>query len=123
MKTKILIVDDEEDLREVLKSSLEMRGFEVLTAKNGKVAFDLIQVSPVDVVISDVRMPGGGGVELLQALRAKDPVNPVVILVSGFSDVTQADALKMGAVALYSKPCNLREICQAISNGDFKKAA
>lgn len=110
---KILIVDDEQDLREILSEDFALHGATVLTAENGLVAYDIAMRELPDVILSDVRMPGGDGVELLQRIRAvckKTP--PYVFLLTGFSDLAPDQAAALGCQGLVPKPFvlkNLRE--------------
>ncbi len=103
-KKTILVVDDEILLREILRDEFEDAGFAVIEAENGRKAFDLIGQHKIALVVSDVRMPGGDGLELLDRVVAMGAGRPPLILVSGFSDITAADAQKRGAVALLGKP-------------------
>lgn len=101
---KILIVDDETDLRETIRFELEMNGASVVEASGGHEAFKISQEQSFDLVLSDVRMPAGDGVELLQNLMAVDFRRPVVMLITGFSDLPPEQAYQMGASAFLSKP-------------------
>lgn len=103
-KIRVLVVDDEESFREILQFSLERRGYEVVTAANGREAFETLSQNPVDVVISDICMPGGDGVELLERTRTERPETPIILLVTGFTDLTTEEAHNKGAEALFSKP-------------------
>ena len=83
---RLLVVDDHPDLLNTLKLILTQHGFEVLTARNGQEALDLLQVQPVDLVLSDVAMPHINGYQLFQALReSSDPrlVTMPFIFISG----------------------------------------
>ena len=68
MKSKILLVDDDELILESVKTSLEMKGYEVLTAENGEVALSIYKKSPVPLVLTDIQMPVMDGVELVKNL-------------------------------------------------------
>src|SRR6185437_5211848 len=90
---KILVVDDEPDLRDIISSRFQMEGSHVTLAENGESALKVLKGNDFDAVISDIRMPGGSGIELLEALRAMQ-INkslPAFILISGFSDLAQKD--------------------------------
>jgi CheY-like chemotaxis protein len=101
---RILLVDDEPDFREVLSFLLIRKGYVVLTAKNGREALEVLHRTPVDAVISDIRMPGGDGIELLEKARQELDATPVILLVTGFSELSTEDAYHKGAEALFSKP-------------------
>jgi len=107
---KILIVDDEPMLREILRDVLEFEGATIHEAENGRQAFDLHQREKFDAVISDIRMPGGDGLELLMSLRNVDCCTPVVMLITGFSDLSHDAAYSLGADAVLSKPFDVNEL-------------
>ncbi|MCB0390645.1 MAG: response regulator [Bdellovibrionales bacterium] len=113
MKKKILIVDDEEDLRELFSQVIKMAGHEAIVASGGKEAFELFQKNKIDAVLTDIRMPKGDGVELLVNIKDKFPETPVFIM-SGYNDYSLEELLDMGASKVYVKPFNyelfLREL-------------
>lgn len=113
-ETTILFVDDEIDFRNILAFSFGRKGYKVLTASNGKEAFAIIQSQPVDVVVSDIRMPDGDGIELLDHTKERHPGTPIILLVTGFADVTTEEAHNKGAEALFSKPFDLNMLEQVI---------
>ncbi|MGO7428016.1 response regulator, partial [Rhizobium ruizarguesonis] len=86
---KILLVDDEEELRRSTAQALELSGFSVETFSNGDHVLELIGYSFPGVVVSDIRMPGMDGMTLMQKIREIDPEVPV-ILVTGHGDVQLA---------------------------------
>lgn len=113
-RRKVLIVDDEPDLREIIGWALERAGYEVCYAGNGKEALALTQVTAVDLILSDVRMPGGSGIELLEETRRRNPHIPVFIFLSGFADISIADAFAMGADEILSKPCDIPVLIERV---------
>lgn len=112
---RILICDDEEDLRAPLARKFIRRGFEVLTAANGTEGLEICLRNDIQVVITDVRMPGGTGIELLEKLRAtfKDRT-PSVICMSAYSDLTLEGAYARGADALFVKPLDVPALISAV---------
>lgn len=113
---KILVVDDENDIREIVVDEFIYSGAEVFNAPNGKIAFELYQAhGPFDIVLSDVRMPGGDGIELLRNIMSQKGPKPLVHLISGFTDVTVPEALKLGAKSLISKPFHIDHVIQLLS--------
>jgi DNA-binding NtrC family response regulator len=110
----ILIVDDEEDLRDSMVFDFKRKGFTVLTAENGVKAFELIKNNTIHFVISDMRMPGGDGMDLLEKIRAKDPKLPFVILVTGYADATEAECLAKGALKVIVKPYDRKILMSSV---------
>jgi CheY-like chemotaxis protein len=101
---RVLLVDDQPELRRLFQRSLTKAGHLVVTAENGRKAVALVAEQEFDVVISDVRMPDMNGVELLRALHAEDPDLPV-LLVSGSPDLeTAMKAVEYGAFEYLTKP-------------------
>lgn len=115
-KNTILIVDDDENLRKTLVFDFMSRGFNTLEAANGTTAFEIAKTHKVDLVLSDVRMPGGGGIELLNRLKSVDPNFPVVILVTGFADIDPEEAYDKGADAVFAKPFERKKLVEAVHN-------
>ena len=109
----VLVVDDEPDLRDILKESISAYGANVIEAPNGRAAFELVEQNPVDVVVTDVRMPGGNGIELLEKIKSRAD-RPLVMMMSGYSDLTIEEAYNRGADALFGKPFDVFEICAAL---------
>lgn len=100
----ILVVEDNDSLREVLFEFMVRTGQKVFTASNGKEALYVINSQKIDIVLSDIRMPIMDGVELLDAIKAKDGHQPKVLLATGYAQISEAEAIKKGAVALLNKP-------------------
>jgi DNA-binding NtrC family response regulator len=119
---RVLIVDDEPDLREVISARFEMEGCEVALAENGQVALDALKRKNFDAVISDIRMPGGNGLELLELIGQFNPI-PAVILISGFSDVEPEEVLARGASALLVKPFDLDDVINAVCDALESKSS
>ncbi len=109
-KKKILVVDDEPMLREILRDVLDYEGVVVREAENGRAALELYRNEGFDAVVSDIRMPGGDGLELLGSLRKLDCVTPIVMLITGFSDLSHDAAYNLGADAVLSKPFDVNEL-------------
>ena len=107
---KLLIVDDETDIREFAKSFFKKRGIEVITASGGKVALELIATENPDLVLLDVRMEEMTGVDVLRQLRKTNQTTKV-IMVSGVEDeetINEANAL--GVKGYVHKPLVLEEL-------------
>lgn len=103
---RILVVDDEENLRRVTQLKLHQAGYEAMTASDGAQALELLARNPQDLVITDLKMPGMSGMELLQAIREGYP-EIVVIVVTAFGTIESAvEAMKLGAFDYIIKPVN-----------------
>lgn len=114
-ESTILIADDEPEIREALARILRRQGLQVLFAADGREALDLIQSSPVDVVLADLRMPRLNGLELLKAIKAIKPDVEVIIL-TGYGAVEDAvDAIRTGAYDFITKPPRKALIEQVIT--------
>lgn len=106
----ILVVDDETDLRDIVASELEFMGAKVHQAENIALAQKILSETNIDLIISDIRMPGGTGIDLLEVVKARGPQKIPVILITGFADITTEDAFHKGAEALVSKPFKLDDL-------------
>ena len=109
----VLVVDDEPVLRELVSFILADKGFKVKTAESGDAAFQMVQAQHYDVIVSDVRMPNGSGIDLLNKLNTMSK-RPAVFLVSGYSEISLEDARKLGAKDLLNKPVDYDSLCHAI---------
>lgn len=108
---KVLVVDDEADLREIICEDLEVCGAEILQAANGREAYEIYNQHKPDAVVSDVRMPGGDGIEFLKRMRARDEsVFPLIVLITGFADLTPEAAVELGVQGMLPKPFNLKQL-------------
>jgi two-component system NtrC family sensor kinase len=106
MKKTILLVDDEADLREVLDISLSDTGYKVLTAENGTQALNILNDNDIPVVVTDIKMPGIDGIELLRKIKSKNPEAEVIML-TGHGDLELAiKSLKHEATDFITKPIN-----------------
>src|SRR5690242_4321941 len=109
-KQQILVVDDEANLRRVLCAQLSRDGYEVHAAEDGEQAVEFIREHHVDLVISDLRMPKMGGMDLLRWAQTEEPKLPVMILTAHGTVDTAVEALKIGAVDFISKPFDQEEV-------------
>ena len=103
---RVLVVEDESYVRESLVAMLVSRGFEVAAAASLSEAEAELQRSPVDVVLSDLRMPGGDGLELVSRFQESTPELPVVILTGHGTVASAVDCLKAGASDYILKPAD-----------------
>lgn len=107
---RVLIVDDDDLVRETLRFVLEDGGYRVYSAASGAEALRLLEREPIDIVLSDIFMPGMNGFDLLRQIRERAPETPV-ILITGYGNIEMArEALKQGASDFITKPYNIHEI-------------
>lgn len=123
MSRTILVVDDEKYIREGLCAALSMDGYDGLEAEDGQQAWDLINKSPIDLVITDLRMPKMSGMDLLKRIYTTYPTIPVIVL-TGHGTIEEAvDAMQNGAVDFLTKPVNLDHLSvlikKCLSNKDL----
>jgi two-component system response regulator AtoC len=119
---RVLVVDDEENIRLVLRTLLKKHGYEVEVADGGEAALSALDSFDPDVILSDVRMPRMGGIDLLGALKAKQ--HPAtVILMSAYGNVDLAiEAMKAGAYDYVSKPFKPDEIVLVLRKAEEREA-
>ncbi|MBN1381700.1 MAG: response regulator [Deltaproteobacteria bacterium] len=107
---RLLVVDDEQSMRELLAEYLKEFGYEVVCAENGQEALKLYKMTPFDIVISDLIMSPVDGMELLGEITKFDP-DAVFIMITGHPSIESAlQAIKKGAKDYISKPFNIDEI-------------
>ncbi|MCB0393869.1 MAG: response regulator [Bdellovibrionales bacterium] len=111
----VLVVDDEPDLRELMVSEFEFFEANVLEAQNGEEAFEIVKNEKVDVVVSDILMPGGSGLDLLDKLKSQLGTFPPVFFITGFAEISAEDAIKRGAKNVFSKPFNWDEMIAEVA--------
>src|SRR5271167_3517833 len=119
---RVLVVDDEENIRLVLRTLLKKHGYEVEVADSGEAALAALDSFDPDVILTDVRMPRMGGIDLLGALKAKQ--HPAtVILMSAYGNVDLAiDAMKAGAYDYVGKPFKPDEIVLALRKAEERES-
>lgn len=124
---KILVIDDEEEIRDVLQQVLQRAGFEVCVADCGDTGIDMLRVRPVEVVIVDIIMPGKSGVQITKEIGKEFP-NTKILAISGGGNIgplsynptgiaTTAylnSALEAGAHAILTKPFNSQDVIEAV---------
>jgi two-component system response regulator AtoC len=119
---RVLVVDDEENIRLVLKTLLRKQGYEVEVAESGEAALALVDTFGPDVVLTDVRMPRMGGLDLLATLKAKQ-YPATVIVMSAYGNIDLAlEAMKAGAYDYVSKPFKPDEIVLCLRKAEEREA-
>jgi DNA-binding NtrC family response regulator len=112
---RILIVDDERNVRLTYRAALETEGFEIAEAESGAMAVEKFAQSTFDVAVLDIRMPEMGGLELLEAMREKNIKTPTVII-TAYGDVPNAvKAMKLGAIDFLAKPVTPDELRKVLN--------
>ena len=114
MKFTILIIDDEKNIREGLGAAFEMEGYEVRLAANGKEGLDCIAKGDIDLVITDLRMDGISGEEVLRRVTTETPGIPVIVLTGHGSIDAAVDAMRNGAYDFLTKPLNLDRLSMLV---------
>jgi DNA-binding NtrC family response regulator len=113
---KILVVDDEQSMTQFLSIVLRKEGYQVTTVNNGRDALEKVRAENFDVVISDIKMPGMDGIQLLNGVKKHDPVLPVVIMTAYASQQSAIDAVNLGAFQYLIKNAKNDEIKLVVRN-------
>lgn len=115
----ILVVDDDERLRERLARALEKRGFDVATAESGEHALKVADKRAPDYAVVDLRMEGMSGLELVRLLKERFP-NCVIVVLTGYGSIaTAVDAVKLGATHYLPKPADADDILAAFERAEL----
>ncbi len=111
-RKKVLLVDDEIEILEVFKDAFEEADYLISSATNVEDALKIIQLEKIDLVITDLRMPGKSGIDLLTSIK-KDFKDIPVIICSGFTDYQKSDIQNLGGCDLLIKPISLNDLYNA----------
>lgn len=118
---KILVIDDQRSIRTTLKDILELEGYEVDLAENGKEGVEKYAETKYDLVLTDIKMPEMDGLEVLSLIMEKNSDVPVV-MISGHGNIdTAVDAIKKGAYDFIEKPLDLNRLLITVKNAIEKK--
>jgi two-component system nitrogen regulation response regulator GlnG len=112
---KILLVDDDPEVRMATRDFLSSKGYEVVVAEGGREALRLLDASPPDVVLLDVAMPDMDGMETLKRMVATHPAMPVIMVTANADIEITSKVLQLGAADYVPKPFDLDYLDQAIS--------
>ncbi|OGP66995.1 MAG: Fis family transcriptional regulator [Deltaproteobacteria bacterium RBG_16_44_11] len=112
---KILIVDDELNMRLVLAAMLKKEGYEVASASDGREALQILKSGKIAAVVTDLKMPNIDGMELLHCISEQHPEVPVIMITAHGTVATAVEALKKGALDYITKPFDLDELKNVIS--------
>ena len=111
----VLIADDEANLRKVLRALLEREGYRCLVVADGRAALEAVTAGGVDILITDLKMPKMGGIELLEAVKGLEPDLPVIVITAHGTVDTAVSALKLGAFDYITKPFDRDELKLAVT--------
>jgi two-component system response regulator PilR (NtrC family) len=122
---RVLVVDDERSMRELLAIVLRREGYEVLLAENGQAALQRLAQQPIDLLISDIKMPDMSGVEVLRAAKRADPDLLAIMITAFASTDTAIEAMRLGACDYLSKPFDVdllkMKVREKIENRHLKR--
>jgi two-component system phosphate regulon response regulator OmpR len=111
---KVLVVDDDVRIRDLLRRYLMQEGFEVMLAEDGKALNRVLQREAVDIIVLDLMMPGEDGLSICRRLRANGDRTPIIMLTAKSEDVDRIVGLEVGADDYLGKPFNPRELLARI---------
>lgn len=114
---RLLVVEDEVELLDVVSRLFTSLGFQVKVASDGQAAWTLCESEDFDIVLSDVRMPGLDGLELLKRLKARNADRPKVVMMSGYSDIPISKFYAEGADGFFEKPFSSESVRQFLIDG------
>jgi DNA-binding response OmpR family regulator len=114
-KIKVLLVDDEVELLQALSERLELRGFEVATARSGEEAMGVMQRAAPDLMVLDLRMPGIDGMEVLRCTRRNYPRLQIIMLTGHGSEKDREMALSLGVFEYLQKPVDIGELVAVLN--------
>lgn len=113
---KILVVDDEDLLREILMEDLTSAGAQVAEAANGAVAFELMQKQSFHAIVTDIRMPGGNGIALIKNINSYFQTNkPKIFVCSGYNDFSLNEIEQMSVCFTFDKPFDRETFIRTIA--------
>ena len=113
---RILLVEDEDQLRELLQMNLEMENFEVVTAANGKKAFKIFNEQHFDLIILDIMLPDMDGLTVCEQIRLRNTEVPIIFLTAKDAAAERVEGLKKGGDDYITKPFDLEELIIRINN-------
>ena len=113
---KVLIIDDEEKILNLVTSYLEREGYDIFTAQNGLEGLKLSKEVNPDIIVLDIMLPGMDGIETLKQIKQIEPLIEIVMLTGHASIESGMEAMKLGAYDYVMKPCDIDELL--IKSGD-----
>ena len=113
---KILIVDDEELIREILSEAFTLHGADVETAESGFEAVAKLKTSRYDLILTDIRMPNGDGIYLLENIQKLPKPGPKLFVCSAYNDLTEEKIKELGILKIFNKPFELGSLLNEVSS-------
>lgn len=117
MGTKILVVDDKQIMRDSVGTTLQRGGYKVVVASDGETAMRMVDEHHPAMVVSDLKMPGMGGIQLLEHLKQKDKHLPVLLMTAFGTIETAVEAMRLGAYDFIQKPFDAEQLVQLVRSG------
>jgi DNA-binding NtrC family response regulator len=112
----VLVIDDEKDILDLIEDEFKYQGYETLGASCGNDAIEILKTKPIDIVVSDYKMPNGNGMAVLAHVSQMSQKKPLFFFVSGQADITSDAAIQAGAKKFFAKPFDLEELVKDIEN-------
>jgi len=123
MEIKVLVVDDEIDFLETIVKRLEKKGLDTVGVTSGEDAVIKIKEKHFDVILLDIKMPGGmDGLDTLREIKSRQPLAEVILLTGHGSVESSVEGMKMGAFDYILKPARFEELCEKIAQAYMKKS-
>jgi len=114
-KKRILIVEDDEEMRYLLKDFFMEEGFEIDAVSNGSEAFRRLVKEPFDLVITDIRMPGLTGLDILPGIKKLQPETSIIVITAFGSEEVHRRAFERGATAYLEKPIHFHKLRELVN--------
>ena len=123
MGKRVLVVDDEQNIVDILRFNLEKEGFEVITAADGLEGLAKARSCDPDLILLDVMMPEMDGFQVCEKLRSEDKLTPIIMLTAREEEADRVMGLELGADDYVSKPFSVRELMARVRTNIRRKAA
>ena len=120
-KLRVLVVDDEEELVHALVERLQIRGMDAHGVVTGKEALERIRSESFNVVLLDVKMPGLGGLKVIQEIKSQRPCVQVIMLTGHSSAQDAQRGLDLGAFEYLQKPVNIDDLCRVLQAAGLRE--
>jgi len=117
VKKRVLLVEDDKAIQQLLAAMLQLEGYETLTADNGLKAIEVLQKESVDIIVCDMMMPYMDGMRFIRWLREEQKMTlPVMVLTSVHDEKVREEIFKAGATDIVYKPVALTTLCEKLKN-------